>query len=129
MSALTAPVASLLAHWNESSPRSANTSAGGSASAAENSRRSKANATAVLPVENDGLVHGPDVPGPQFRGAGPAGHCAADIGPAGGIGENSCPARQWRCGVMEVYWAGRAADHSTLSPFLDRKLTRLNSSH
>src|SRR3546814_11167048 len=72
MSALTAPVASLLAHWNESSPRSANTSAGGSASAAENSSRSKANATAVLPVENDGLVHGPDVPGTQFRGAGPA---------------------------------------------------------
>src|SRR3546814_5460560 len=76
MSALTVPVASLLAHWNESSPRSANTSAGGSASAAENSSRSKANATAALPVENDGLVHGPDVPGPQFRGAGPAGHCA-----------------------------------------------------
>src|SRR3546814_2376386 len=47
-----------------------------------------------LPVENNGLVHGPDVPGPHFRGAGPAGHCAADIGPAGGIGENSCPARQ-----------------------------------
>src|SRR3546814_17145089 len=68
-------------------------------------------------VENDGLVHGPDVPGPQFRGAGPAGHCAADIGPAGGIGENSCPARQWRCGVMAVYWAARAADHRPLSPF------------
>src|SRR3546814_20527967 len=102
MSALTAPVASLLAHWNESSPRSANTSAGGSASAAENSSRSKANATAVLPVENDGLVHGTDVPGPQFRGAGPAGHFASAIGPAGGIGENFFPPRQFLRGVLVI---------------------------
>src|SRR3546814_17607627 len=116
MSSLTALVASLVAHGNESSPRSANTSAGGSASAAENSSRSKANATAVLPVENDGLVHGTDVPAPQYRGAGPADSCAADIGSAGGIGENPCPARQCRCGVAAGKWPECAPDQQTPTP-------------